>query len=60
VLTVDAARAGLRDAFAEESANRLTGLDRALAECDVDTLRLTAGEDFSPRLQRFFEQRRRR
>jgi len=26
----------------------------------VDTLRLWVGENFSPRLQRFFEQRRRR
>ena len=58
--TIDTARPGLRLAYANAAAERLSQLDRSLAECGVDALRLTAGEDFAPRLQRFFEQRRRR
>jgi len=60
IYTLDAARPALREAYAREAEARLSALDRSLAECGVDTLRLTAGEDFAPRLQRFFEQRRRR
>lgn len=60
IYTIDAARPGVRAAYHREAATRLADLDRSLAECGVDTLRLSAGEDFSPRLQRFFEQRRRR
>lgn len=60
IYTLDAARPALRDAYAREAEARISGLDRSLAECGVDSLRLCAGEDFAPRLQRFFEQRRRR
>ena len=60
VFTVDAARPTVREAFAREANSRLSELDRALAECGVDTLRLIAGEDFAGKLQRFFETRRRR
>jgi len=60
VFTVDAARSGVREAFAKSSEDRVASLDRSLSECGVDTLRLWVGENFSPRLQRFFEQRRRR
>jgi uncharacterized protein (DUF58 family) len=60
VYTIDAARPAVREAYAREANTRLLDLDRSLAECGVDTLRLSAGEDFAPRLQRFFEQRRRR
>lgn len=60
IYTLDAARAALREAYSREADARISTLDRSLAECGVDTLRLTAGEDFAPRLQRFFEQRRRR
>ncbi len=60
IYTLDAARPALRAAYAREADARLGNLDRSLAECGVDTLRLCAGEDFAPRLQRFFEQRRRR
>ena len=60
VYTIDAARSGVRAAFAQASEARVASLDRSLSECGVDTLRLWVGENFSPRLQRFFEQRRRR
>jgi uncharacterized protein (DUF58 family) len=60
VFTVDAASAVVREAYAREADGRLMRLDRALAESGVDTLRLIAGQEFAPRLQRFFEQRRRR
>lgn len=60
VYTVDAARAGVRAAFEQANEARVASLDRALSECGVDTLRLWVGENFPPRLQRFFEQRRRR
>ena len=60
IYTLDAARPALREAYARQADARIGELDRALAECGVDTLRLSAGEDFAPRLQRFFEQRRRR
>jgi uncharacterized protein (DUF58 family) len=60
VYTVDAARSGVREAFARASEDRVATLDRSLSECGVDTLRLSVGENFPPRLQRFFEQRRRR
>jgi uncharacterized protein (DUF58 family) len=58
--TIDSARAGVREAFRAQAKRQLLDLDRALAETGVDTLRLQAGEDFPGRLQRFFEQRRRR
>jgi len=58
--TIDTARPGLRLAYANAAAERLSRLDHSLAECGVDSLRLTAGQDFAQRLQRFFEQRRRR
>jgi uncharacterized protein (DUF58 family) len=60
VYTIDAARSGVREAFARASEDRVATLDRSLLECGVDTLRLWVGENFPPRLQRFFEQRRRR
>lgn len=60
IYTLDAARPVLRDAYARQAEARISNLDRSLAECGVDTLRVTTGEDFAPRLQRFFEQRRRR
>ncbi|MEQ1860913.1 MAG: DUF58 domain-containing protein [Chthoniobacteraceae bacterium] len=60
IYTLDAARPSLRSAYAREAEARLASLDRSLAESGVDTLRLSAGEQFAPRLQRFFEQRRRR
>ncbi len=60
VFTIDAARPAVREAYAREAAVQLDALDRALAESGVDVLRLGAGEDYAPRLQRFFEQRRRR
>ena len=60
IYTLDAARPALRAAYAREADARVERLDHSLAECGVDTLRLIAGEDFAPRLQRFFEQRRRR
>jgi uncharacterized protein (DUF58 family) len=60
VFAIDAARPSVRESYAEEAATRLSHLDRALAECGVDTLRLGVGDEFAPRLQRFLEQRRRR
>ena len=60
VFTVDAASPNVRESYAREADERLTRLDRALSESGVDTLRLIAGQEFAPRLQRFFEQRRRR
>jgi uncharacterized protein (DUF58 family) len=60
VFTVDAASVMVRESYAREADARLTRLDRALSESGVDTLRLIAGQEFAPRLQRFFEQRRRR
>jgi len=60
VFTVDAASPVVREAYAREADGRLTRLDRALSESGGDTLRLIAGQEFAPRLQRFFEQRRRR
>lgn len=60
IYTLDAARPALREAYARQADARIGELDHALAECGVDTLRLSAGEDFAQRLQRFFEQRRRR
>jgi uncharacterized protein (DUF58 family) len=60
VFTVDAASPNVRESYAREADGRLTRLDRALTESGVDTLRLIAGQEFAPRLQRFFEQRRRR
>jgi uncharacterized protein (DUF58 family) len=60
VYTIDAASAAVRTAFSDASQTRIAKLDRALSECGVDTLRLWVGETFAPRLQRFFEQRRRR
>jgi uncharacterized protein (DUF58 family) len=60
VFTVDAAKPTVREAYAREADERITRLDRAFAETGVDTLRLIAGQEFAPRLQRFFEQRRRR
>jgi uncharacterized protein (DUF58 family) len=60
VFTVDAASPLVRESYAREADARLSRLDRALSESGVDTLRLIAGQEFAPRLQRFFEQRRRR
>lgn len=60
IYTVDAARAGVREAYQRAATERLMNLDRSLAECGVDTLRLGVGEEFSHRLQRFFDLRRRR
>jgi uncharacterized protein (DUF58 family) len=57
---VDSASQAVRLAYAQGSGRRLSELDRALSESGVDLLRLRAGEDFSPRLQHFFERRRRR
>lgn len=59
VYTIDAGSVAVREAYAHAGAERIAKLDRALAECGVDTLRLTAGEEFAPRLQKFLEQRRR-
>jgi uncharacterized protein (DUF58 family) len=60
VYELDAGSANVREAYAKAGAERVATLDRALAECGVDTLRLDASGDFAPRTQRFFEQRRRR
>jgi uncharacterized protein (DUF58 family) len=58
--TLDTARATLRQAYEREANTRLQTLDRSLEECGADTFRISAGEDFSQRLQHFFEKRRRR
>jgi len=57
---VDTASASARQSYAVGANVRLETLDRALAESGVDTLRLGTGEEFAPRLQHFFERRRRR
>lgn len=60
VYTLDAARAGVREAYHQQALVRLQDLDRALAECGVDALRLEAGPGYVQKLQRFFELRRHR
>ena len=57
---VDSASAAVRLAYATGAGQRLDHLDQSLSESGVDTLRLHTGEDFGPRLQHFFERRRRR
>jgi len=57
---VDTASAAVRQAYAAGGKERLDHLDQSLSESGVDTLRLHGGEDFGPRLQHFFERRRRR
>lgn len=58
LLEVDTSREAARQTYARVNAERLADLDRALRQAVVDTLRLSAGEDFAPTLQRFFETRR--
>jgi len=60
IYTLDAAHPAVREAYGQDAGTRFGKLDHALAECGVDTLRLSTNEDFAQRLQRFFEQRRRR
>ena len=57
---VDTASGAVRQSYAASGERRLAALDHALTESGVDTLRLGTGADFGPRLQHFFERRRRR
>lgn len=50
----------LRTAYAQQSAERLERLDRALGQTGVDVLRLAPGDGYASTLQRFFEHRRRK
>ena len=58
LLEVDSSREATRQTYARVNADRLAGLDRALRQAGVDTLRLSTAEEFAPTLQRFFETRR--
>jgi len=57
---LDTASSAVRQSYAASGERRLAALDRALTESGVDTLRLGTGADYGPRLQHFFERRRRR
>ncbi|MEO8351965.1 MAG: DUF58 domain-containing protein [Chthoniobacteraceae bacterium] len=57
---IDTAREQTRRAFAATGQRRLEGIERVLSESAVDSLRLQVGDEFAPRLQHFFERRRRR
>ncbi len=57
---IDTAREQTRRAFAAAGQQRLEGIERVLSESAVDSLRLQVGDEFAPRLQHFFERRRRR
>ncbi len=58
LLELDSNRPAVRSRFAETNQARLAELDRALRRAGVDTLRLSAREDFGAALQRFFDTRR--
>ena len=58
LLELDSTRPGVRERFAASNRKRLDELDRSLNRTGVDTLRFNTGEEFAPRLQRFFEIRR--
>jgi uncharacterized protein (DUF58 family) len=58
LLEVDSSRASVRQKFADNNADRLAELDRALRRAGVDTLRFSTAEPFAQTLQHFFETRR--
>jgi uncharacterized protein (DUF58 family) len=58
LLELDSSRSAVRKTYAETNSERLAGLDRALRQAGVDTLRFSTGDAFAQTLQTFFETRR--
>jgi uncharacterized protein (DUF58 family) len=60
LLEVDSARLPVREEYSAVNRDRIAGLDRALRQAGVHTVRLNAAEPFAQILQAFFETRHRR
>jgi len=58
LLELDSGRSGLREKYAQQNAERLAEMDRALNRAAVDTLRFSTAETFAQTLQSFFERRK--
>jgi uncharacterized protein (DUF58 family) len=60
IATVDFSDPALRAAFAKQSEGRRAGLARMFRRLGVDHIPVLAGEEFTPRLHKFFQERARR